>query len=97
MRLNGLNWIVTGGSSGIGAATVKRFINEGAEVLIADIDIDSANSLAEELGPAVGAIKCDVRIEADIKAAADHAYNRWKKVDVLVNNAGSELNQTYDK
>jgi len=97
MRLNGLNCIVTGGSSGIGAATVKRFINEGAEVLIADIDIDSANSLAEELGPAVGAIKCDVRIEADIKAAADHAYNRWKKVDVLVNNAGSELNQTYDK
>lgn len=97
MRLNGLNCIVTGGSSGIGAATVKRFINEGAEVLIADIDIDSANSLAEELGPAVGAIKCDVRIEADIKAVADHAYNRWKKVDVLVNNAGSELNQTYDK
>ncbi len=97
MRLNGLNCIVTGGSSGIGAATVKRFINEGAEVLIADIDIDSANSLADELGPAVGAIKCDVRLEADIKAVADHAYNRWKKVDVLVNNAGSELNQTYDK
>tara|TARA_B100000795_G_C22801859_1_gene442379 strand:+ start:3612 stop:4364 length:753 start_codon:yes stop_codon:yes gene_type:complete len=97
MRLNGLNCIVTGGSSGIGAATVKRFINEGAEVLIADIDIDSANSLADELGPAVGAIKCDVRLETDIKAVADHAYNRWKKVDVLVNNAGSELNQTYDK
>ena len=88
MRLNGLNCIVTGGSSGIGAATVKRFINEGAEVLIADIDIDAANSFAKEINPSFLATKCDVRIEADIKAAADHAYNRWKKVDVLVNNAG---------
>ena len=39
MRLKGLNCIVTGGSSGIGAATVKRFVDEGAQVLIADIDI----------------------------------------------------------
>jgi NAD(P)-dependent dehydrogenase (short-subunit alcohol dehydrogenase family) len=97
MRLSDLNCIVTGGSSGIGAAAVKRFVDEGAEVLIADIDIDAANSFAEEIGPAVSAIKCDVRIEAEVKAFADEAYNRWKKVDVLVNNAGSELNQTYDK
>jgi NAD(P)-dependent dehydrogenase (short-subunit alcohol dehydrogenase family) len=97
MRLSDLNCIVTGGSSGIGAAAVKRFVDEGAEVLIADIDIDAANSFAKEIGPAVSAIKCDVRIEAEVKAFADEAYNRWKKVDVLVNNAGSELNQTYDK
>ena len=62
MRLKGLNCIVTGGSSGIGAATVKRFVQEGARVLIADIDIDNAKSLAEEMGSAVDAIKCDVRI-----------------------------------
>ena len=97
MRLSGLNCVVTGGSSGIGAASVRRFVEEGAEVLIADIDIDAANSFAKEIGPAVSAIKCDVRIEAEVKAVADEAYNRWKKVDVLVNNAGSELNQTYDK
>ena len=97
MRLSGLNCIVTGGSSGIGAASDKRFVDEGAKVLIADIDIDSANSFADEMGSSVEAIKCDVRIETDVKAVSDHAYKTWDKVDVLVNNAGSELNQTYDK
>ena len=97
MRLKGLNCIVTGGSSGIGAATVKRFVEEGAQVLIADIDIDAANSFANEMGSSVDAIKCDVRIESDVKAVSEHAYKIWGKVDVLVNNAGSELNQTYDK
>ena len=97
MRLKDLNCVVTGGSSGIGAASVERFVNEGANVLIADIDIDSASSFADEMGPTVQAIKCDVRIEEDVKAVADYAYSLWNKVDVLVNNAGSELNQTYDK
>ena len=97
MRLKDLNCVVTGGSSGIGAASVERFVSEGANVLIADIDIDSAFSFADEMGPTVKAIKCDVRIEEDVKAVADYAYSLWNKVDVLVNNAGSELNQTYDK
>ena len=57
MRLKGLNCVITGGSSGIGAATVRRFVAEGAEVLIADIAIDDANTLATELGDAVSAIK----------------------------------------
>jgi NAD(P)-dependent dehydrogenase (short-subunit alcohol dehydrogenase family) len=57
MRLEGKNCIVTGGSSGIGAATVRRFVAEGAEVLIADIAIDDAWALSNELGDAVaGAI-----------------------------------------
>jgi NAD(P)-dependent dehydrogenase (short-subunit alcohol dehydrogenase family) len=81
VRLKGLNSIVTGGSSGIGAATVKRFVEEGAHVLIADIDIDTANSFAEEMGSSVEAIKCDVRIESDVKAVSDHAYKTWGKVD----------------
>ena len=93
MRLKGLNCVVTGGSSGIGAATVRRFVEEGAEVLIPDIDMEAADRVASELGDAVSAIKCDVRIEADVKAAAAIAYDRWEKVDVLVNNAGSELNR----
>ena len=97
MRLSGLNCIVTGGSSGIGAASVKRFVDEGAKVLIADIDIDAANSFAKEMGSSVDAIKCDVRVESDVKSVSEHAYKIWDKVDVLVNNAGSELNQTYDK
>jgi NAD(P)-dependent dehydrogenase (short-subunit alcohol dehydrogenase family) len=97
MRLKGLNCVITGGSSGIGAATVRRFVAEGAEVLLVDLDIEAANTLANELGDAVSAVKCDVRLEPEVKAAAEAAYKRWDHIDVLVNNAGSELNRTYDE
>ena len=97
MRLNGLNCVITGGSSGIGAATARRFVAEGAQVLITDINMDAADALAAELGPAVTTFRCDVKIEAEVKAAAEAAYTRWDKVDVLVNNAGSELNRAYDE
>jgi len=96
MRLKEKHCVVTGGASGIGAATVRRFVAEGAEVLVADLAIDGANALAEELGGAVTAIRCDVSLEADVIAVADAAYSQWDSVDVLVNNAGSELNRAYD-
>jgi NAD(P)-dependent dehydrogenase (short-subunit alcohol dehydrogenase family) len=89
--------VVTGGSSGIGEATVRRFVAEGAEVLIADIAIDDARALADELGDSVSAIKCDIRLETDVQAAAEVAHGRSDRVDVLVNNAGSELNRAYDE
>lgn len=92
-----MHCVITGGSSGIGAATVRRFVAEGAEVLMADIDIDAANAFADEMGDAVSAIKCDVRQEEDVRAAATFAYDLWGTVDVLVNNAGSELNRSYDE
>lgn len=95
MRLKGKRCVITGGSSGIGAASVRRFVAEGAEVLIADIAIDDANALADELGDAVTAVRCDVRRESDVIAVAEAAHGRWGGVDVLVNNAGSELNRTY--
>ncbi len=97
MRLKGLNCVITGGSSGIGAATVRRFVAEGAEVLIADLDLKAASTLANELGDAVSAVKCDVRLEPEVKAAAETAYKRWDHIDILVNNAGSELNRAYDE
>jgi NAD(P)-dependent dehydrogenase (short-subunit alcohol dehydrogenase family) len=97
MRLKGLNCVITGGSSGIGAATVRRFVAEGAEVLIADRDLDAASTLAKELGEAVSAVKCDVRLEPEVKAASEVAYKRWGHIDVIVNNAGSELNRAYDE
>ena len=97
MRLKGLHCVITGGSNGIGAATVRRFVAEGAEVLIVDRDLDAANALANELGDAVSAVKCDVRLEPEVKAAAESAYEKWDHIDVLVNNAGSELNRSYDE
>ena len=95
MRLQGLKCVVTGGASGIGAATVRRFAAEGAEVCILDIDLPAAEALAAELGRAHFALELDVRMEPAVKQVAAAVLERWGAVDVLVNNAGSELNKTY--
>lgn len=95
-RLLGKACIVTGGSSGIGAATVRRFVKEGAEVLIADRNVRDAQALARELGVSVVAMSCDVRREAEVRAIAEAAMQRWGRIDILVNNAGAELNRSYD-
>ncbi len=95
MRLQNLKCVVTGGASGIGAATVRRFVEEGAEVCILDRDLPAAQALASELGSTHFALELDVRIESAVVQAAAAVYERWGRVDVLVNNAGSELNKTY--
>lgn len=95
-RLLGKTCIVTGGGNGIGAATVRRFVAEGAEVLIADRDVSAAGALAQTLGSSAWPMACDVRLEADVRAVADAAMQRWGRIDVLVNNAGAELNRAYD-
>ena len=97
MRLEGRTAVITGGASGIGAATVRRFVAEGAEVCIADIAVDAAEGLAAELDGRAWAIECNVREEAAVEAVAAAVAQRWEHLDILVNNAGSELNQTYDQ
>lgn len=97
MRLKDRTCVITGGSGGIGEAVVRRFVAEGAEVLIADVDMERAHALAKEFGDAVTAIACDVRLEDQVQAVAKAAHARWSKVDILVNNAGSELNRTFDE
>ena len=97
MRLKDRTCVITGGSSGIGAAVVRRFVAEGAEVLIADIALEQAEALAAELGDAVSAISCDVRFEDQVQQVARDALQRWDHVDILVNNAGAELNRPYDQ
>jgi len=97
MRLKGLKCVVTGGASGIGAATVRRFVSEGAAVCILDRDLASAEQLAAECGGETFALELDVRLEPSVKQVADAVLSRWASIDVLVNNAGSELNKTYDQ
>ena len=97
MRLQGLKCLVTGGAAGIGAATVKRFAAEGAEVCILDRDLPKAQALAADLGQDHLAVELDVRHEPAVEQAAAEVYARWGYIDVLVNNAGSELNKTYDE
>lgn len=97
MRLLHLRCVVTGGASGIGEATVRRFAAEGAEVCILDRDFPAAETLAKELGEGHLAMELDVRFETGVERVADAVYGHWDRVDVLVNNAGSELNKTYNE
>jgi NAD(P)-dependent dehydrogenase (short-subunit alcohol dehydrogenase family) len=97
MRLENMKCVVTGGASGIGAATVRRFVSEGADVCILDRDLVSAERLASECGGETFALELDVRQETAVRSAAERVLSRWGVIDALVNNAGSELNKTYDE
>jgi NAD(P)-dependent dehydrogenase (short-subunit alcohol dehydrogenase family) len=87
-RLEGKVAIVTGGASGIGEATVRRFIAEGAKVLIADLQGEVAAALARSLGPDAAPFPCNVVHESEVAAAVGSAVERWGRLDILFNNAG---------
>jgi NAD(P)-dependent dehydrogenase (short-subunit alcohol dehydrogenase family) len=80
--------IVTGGASGIGAASARLFAAEGARVLVADIQEDRGKQLAEQLGGVAAFRRVDVTREEDVKGAVDEAVSRWGRLDVMFNNAG---------
>ncbi len=88
MRLKGKTAIVTGGASGFGAGMVRKFIAEGARVMIADINRDAADALAAELGSAAVAQTVDVSDGTSVQAMADAALSAFGHLDILVNNAG---------
>lgn len=87
-RLEGKTAIITGGSSGIGAATVRLFAEEGARVLIADAQPERGEALASELGDAVVFRKVDVTREEDLQTAVEEVMKRWDRLDCIYNNAG---------
>ncbi|MDA9274602.1 SDR family oxidoreductase [bacterium] len=88
MRLQGKVAIVTGGASGFGAGIARKFVAEGARVMIADLNIDMANELATELGDAVQAIQTNVANDADVAAMVQSTLNAFGQIDILINNAG---------
>lgn len=88
MRLEGKSAIVTGGASGFGAGIVRKFVSEGARVMIADINADAATAYADEIGDAAMAQLVDVSSGDSVKQMADTALAAFGKVDILVNNAG---------
>jgi NAD(P)-dependent dehydrogenase (short-subunit alcohol dehydrogenase family) len=79
--------LVTGGASGIGAATVRVLAAAGASVVIADLDVARAGALAAELGSGVTTVRLDVTDEASVKAC----FSALPGLDILVNNAGIGL------
>jgi 3(or 17)beta-hydroxysteroid dehydrogenase len=84
MRLEGKTALVTGGSSGLGNAMVRRFVAEGAAVIIADIDADNGQALAEELGSKARFAALDVTVEEHWQ----RVLGGGELIDILVNNAG---------
>ncbi len=80
--------VITGAASGMGKATAAKFIEEGARVVIADIQAEKGKALAKELGPDAAFIVADVCNEAEIKAAIDYAVDSFGRLDCLFNNAG---------
>ena len=88
-RLDGKVAVITGGASGMGAATVRRFVEEGARVLIADLQEEKGAALVAELGAEHAAfLRVNVTIEGDVAAMIAEAIDRWGSLDVLYNNAG---------
>lgn len=85
-RLSGKVCVVTGGASGIGAETVRRFAAEGARVIATDVQDELGASLAEETGAEF--LHQDVTDEAGWGTVMDHAITAHGRLDVLVNNAG---------
>jgi len=87
-RLDGKVAIITGAADGIGEASARLFVQEGARVLIADIDDEKGRTVARELGRNALYLHSDVTREADIKAAIDLAVRDFGRIDCMYNNAG---------
>src|SRR6476659_10190928 len=88
MRLEGRIALVTGGASGIGAATVRRLAAEGARVAVADIDLDGARVVAGEVDGL--ALQLDVADASSAAAGVAETERELGPIDVLVNNAGTD-------
>jgi len=80
--------VVTGGAAGIGKATALRFAQEGAKVVICDMNEEAGNAVAAELGPDASFYKVNVTDRQAVQAWIDDVAAKYGRIDVLVNNAG---------
>lgn len=96
MRLKGKVALVTGSASGIGAATARRFVAEGAGVILADIADARGQDLADELGDSAAFVHLDVTAEADWAAAMRFGQDRFGALTTVVNSAGVSIPATIE-
>ena len=87
-RLAGRVAVITGGASGIGAATAKKFLAHGAKVVLGDIQTTQLHSFVDSLGDNAIGLKCDVTSEQEVQDLIDAAVARFGRIDVMFNNAG---------
>lgn len=93
---------VTGGAGGIGSEACRRFVSEGAHVVIADLNLEGAEKVASEINEKYGngralAIKMDVTSEEEVQSAFDQAALTYGGVDIIVNNAGLATGNPIDE
>ncbi|MGF1596985.1 MAG: SDR family NAD(P)-dependent oxidoreductase [Acidimicrobiales bacterium] len=87
-QLDGRVAVITGAASGMGLATARRFVAEGASVIIADFNAEAGEAAVAELGPAARFTRCDVSVEDDVAAAVALATDAFGRLDIVFNNAG---------
>ena len=87
-RLDGKVAVITGAASGIGAGTVRRFVEEGARCVVADVQDEAGRALAAELGDATRYVHADVAVEANVANLVDAAVEHFGRLDCMFNNAG---------
>ena len=87
-RLEGRTAVITGAASGIGAGTARLFVEEGARVVVADMQIDAGRALVDELGESARFAEVNVLDEAQVAAAVDLAVAEFGRLDIMFNNAG---------
>ncbi|CCA90296.1 SDR family NAD(P)-dependent oxidoreductase [Novosphingobium sp. PP1Y] len=95
-RLEGKVALVTGGSRGIGEGIVRRFVEEGAKVMITDVLADAGEALAAELGEGAAFTRHDVTSRAEWANAVARTEEEFGRLDVLVNNAGVIVFKAFD-
>jgi len=89
MRLEGKTSIVTGAGSGFGTGIAQKFAAEGARVVIADINLEAAETVADDIGAAAIALRVDVSNGESVAALVRTAIDRLGAIDIVVNNAGT--------
>lgn len=88
MRLKDKVTLITGGAAGIGKATAERFAEEGAKVVICDVNEKAGQVAVQDLGPEAAFYRVDVTERLAVQAWVEDVLARYGRVDVLVNNAG---------
>ncbi|MEC7966253.1 MAG: SDR family oxidoreductase [Actinomycetota bacterium] len=88
-RMDGRAAVITGASGGIGWATAKRYVAEGAAVIAADIDDERGAEMVADIGGAVTYVHCDVTDPDQVRAAVDRCVSDHGRIDVIFNNAAT--------
>ena len=96
-RLKGKVALITGGTSGIGAATAQLFVSEGAKVVITGRSVEKGQALAAELGSNASYREADITREDAIRESIEHTVQAHGQLDILFNNAGGPVGAPLDK